>query len=298
MTSRVWNVAIVVLWLASMSWLLVAKVLPPLIVGDPPTYASVVDTRPQSLTWQIFWDGEPMGDATSTMEHRGDLTTQLGSTVRLDRLPLGRIAPPWMVPLLGLEGAAEATISLRTQSRFNIDPLGQLIDFDTTLSIDQMHDAVEVRGTVNEGRLLIDFRVGETHTATEAYLPPAGLVSDVFSPQLRLPRLRVGQTWTEPVYSPLRPSKSPMEILQVSVERQESMIWNGARQRVLVVVYRSDAGGNVSTADRERGRAWVHESGAVLKQEARVMGALLTFERLTPLEEQTDASSGAGKVRP
>lgn len=285
MTSRPLSVGIVVLWLSSMSWLVVAKVLPSLLVGDPPTYASVVDTRAHALDWEILWDDEPVGRATSTMKHRADLTTQISSNVRLENLSMSKMAPAWMHGILGMNGA-ELRVTFATRSQFNIDPLGQLIDFDTTLSIDQMRDAVSVHGTVQGGRLLVDFRVGESHSSTEAYLPPTGMVSDAFSPQARLPKLRVGQTWTEPVYSPFRPSNSPMEILQVTVERRESLVWRGELHPTLVVVYRSDAGANVSSIERERGRTWVDESGAVLKQEARVLNSRLTFIRITPLGEE------------
>ena len=38
MGNHPFNVIVVLFWLATMSWLIVAKVLPPMRVGEPPSY--------------------------------------------------------------------------------------------------------------------------------------------------------------------------------------------------------------------------------------------------------------------
>ncbi|MBX7167049.1 MAG: hypothetical protein K1X74_12030 [Pirellulales bacterium] len=287
MSNRWLNLAIIALWLASMTWLVVAKVLPPLLVGEPPSYASMLDGGPQHLAWDILLDDRRVGEARSTLEDRGGLTSQLTSDVRLDGLPLDKVTPPWMVPLMKAMGGvnlAGAEISLHAQSWINIDPLGQLIDFTTALSFGELHDFVQIHGEVDEGRLPIEVRCGDLRTRTMGYLPPSGMISDALSPQGRLPGLRVGQRWTEPVYSPLRPGNSPMEILQVSVERQEPLEWQGTLVPTLVVEYRNDAGAKLGADDRVRGRMWVHPRGDVLKQEMYLLETRLIFVRKTPLD--------------
>ena len=51
MYSRWFNAAVVVLWLATMSWLVTEKVLPPLLVGEPPSYHQVIEAQNASRRW-------------------------------------------------------------------------------------------------------------------------------------------------------------------------------------------------------------------------------------------------------
>ena len=39
------NTAVVILWLATMSWLVKEKVLPPLLVGEPPNYSRIIGRK-------------------------------------------------------------------------------------------------------------------------------------------------------------------------------------------------------------------------------------------------------------
>ena len=43
MLSRWSNIAIVLFWLATMSWLVVTKFLPPLRIGQPPDYHAILE---------------------------------------------------------------------------------------------------------------------------------------------------------------------------------------------------------------------------------------------------------------
>ena len=56
----------------------------------------------------------------------------------------------------------------------------------------------------------------------EIQLPSDALLSDILSPQMRLPGLRLNQTWTVPVYSPFMPDK-PLEIIRATVERHGAL---------------------------------------------------------------------------
>ena len=42
MYGRWYTTAVVFCWLASMTWLVTTKILPPLQLGDPPSYAAIV----------------------------------------------------------------------------------------------------------------------------------------------------------------------------------------------------------------------------------------------------------------
>jgi hypothetical protein len=112
------------------------------------------------------------------------------------------------------------------------------------------------------------------------YLPQDALVGDALSPQTRLPKLRVGQTWTVPVYSPFRPPRCPLEILQATVERNEGITWNGRKVEAWLVVYSSDPGAGLDSAKTSRGKLWVRHDGTVLKQELMILSSRLSFVRL------------------
>ena len=59
MSSRWFNTAVVVLWLATMSWLVKEKVLPPLLIGEPPSYPEIIEAqnREPPVGWEVFLDG-------------------------------------------------------------------------------------------------------------------------------------------------------------------------------------------------------------------------------------------------
>jgi hypothetical protein len=135
----------------------------------------------------------------------------------------------------------------------------------------------------------VTVRSGKFVYTTQSFLPTDALVGDVLSPRDRLPGLRVGQTWTVPVYSPFRPATSPMEILQASVERETRLTHAGVSTPVLLVIYRAETGSTGSQV--LRGRVWVDRDGLVLKQEMRFQDSRLTFERMeaAPPEDQEES---------
>ncbi len=280
MAGRWFNVATVLLWLASMSWLLVAKVLPPLLVGEPPTYQQILAQPDERVTWSIRWDDETVGTATSWIDRTGDVI-QMHSDVKLEQIPLAKLTPAWLVPLVGGSEGIEGSLDLRAQSRVDVDPLGQLIGIESTLEMLPMMEPIRMNGIVDNGMLRMRVTVGEFTYSNETSLPPTGLVSDMLSPEPRLTKLRVGQSWTKPVYSPFRPRTSPMEVLQVRVEREEWISWNGRAVNCLLVVYREDRGAQLSTSANDRGKMWVRRDGMVLRQEMAVLNSRLIFERVS-----------------
>ena len=105
-------------------------------------------------------------------------------------------------------------------------------------------------------------------------------IGDELSPQATLPGLTEGRRWTVPVYSPLRPGQSPLEILHAEVSGEETIFWEDSLVRVHVVAYREDPSSN-----REpRSRLWVDRSGRVLRQEAALLGARVSFVRRSDAE--------------
>jgi len=226
--------------------------------------------------------------------------TEMRSHVRITRMPLAEITPGWMNSLLnmlaGSDEWSELRLAVDAQSSLEIDPLGRPIgvysrailgDEDSlpqTTRIDGQivpgTVQITLQGTFEGSQLKLKVRSGQMVYNTVAYLPPNALMGDALAPQSRLPDLKVGQTWTMPVYSPLRPPTAPVELLQATVERREPIMWRDHVVSTYLVVFRNDPGVELSSNQTARAKAWVHSDGTVLKQEINLLSARLTFERL------------------
>lgn len=298
MSSRWYNVAVAVLWLATMGWLLKAKILPPLMVGEPPSYRTILqadDDLAAPVSWNIELNGQPLGWATSRIRQHADGIGEIHSRVHLSRLPLAELTPAWMssfVKLLeGDRGETETIIAMESINVVEIDPLGRLIGFRSqtllgpapaTADAPQSSGLlmnISIRGVMDGDQLSIVVKSGEFEYATKVTVPPDALMGDALSPQTRLPNLRVGQTWTVPVYSPFRPPTSPLDILHATVERSDPIVWSDRVVPALLVVYRDDPGSGLTSKQAARGQVWVDRSGTVLKQEVSLLTSKLTFVR-------------------
>lgn len=45
MHSRWFNLTVVLLWLTMMTWLIKLKVMPAMLIGEPPSYAEILDAQ-------------------------------------------------------------------------------------------------------------------------------------------------------------------------------------------------------------------------------------------------------------
>ncbi len=282
MGNHPFNVIVVLFWLATMTWLFVAKVLPPLRVGEPPNYQAILDEsqRQPAVCWNIELEGDPIGWSASRLIKRKDGISELHSRVYLARLPLDELAPGWLAKLLkpALGNLGRIDVDKRTQ--IVIDPLGRLVGFESRVRVADLQDAIKVSGQVEGSTLLITVRSGDIPTTVERYLPPNALMTDELSPQAVVPGLRVGQRWTVPLYSPFRPPTNPIEILHAEVERATSITWNGRQHSGKLIVFRGDPGAGPAS-DELRGRSWVRDDGLVVRQEIRVLRSNLIFTRLS-----------------
>lgn len=295
MYSRPFHVAVILLWLATMSWLVTAKVLPPLLVGDPPSYRTILEARKREppVGWKMVCNDRQVGWALSSTELLPDGLTEIRSRVRFEEFPLEEVAPGWMRTLLRLVERPVAVLTMEARSTLTLDPLGRLVQFESRVQVDRLKEGIKLRGTVEGAKLSVSVRSGDFSYETEAYLPPNALLSDATSPQTQLPRLRKGQTWTVPAYSPLRPPTDPLEILHATVEGVEPIFWNERPVDTWRVVYRSDPGSGFGFGRGVRSCLWVHPDGRVLRQRATIFDAAMTFERL-PDQQATALAAAHG----
>jgi hypothetical protein len=286
MNSRWYNAAVVLVWLATMSWLAITKVLPPLLVGEPPSYRQVLEAQNDDppAGWRVLWKGEPLGWALTDTKLQPTGLTEVHGRVHFDTFPIGTITPIWLQPFLGLTKKPLDRLSLDASSAMLIDTFGRLLRFDSAVRLTPLIDEITMRGTVDGGQLQLLVRSGNQSFSHELALPPKALLADALSPQTRLPGLHVGQSWSVPVFNPLWPTKTPIEIISAKVETSETILWNGELARTLVVVYRHDSGTGGGLDKNVQGKLWVRRDGVVLRQEAMVFDSSIVFVRLTDKE--------------
>lgn len=283
MYSRWFNVAVVALWLSTMGWLVTTKVLPSLLVGEPPSYPTILAAQRADppVGWNLFWDNRRLGWAVSKTVPGIQGVTEVRSRVHFDDLPLEQLIPDWLRPLVPPLGKQRLRVPVDSRSVLVFDPLGRLSRFDSSVELAGQEPFVRMRGTVDGSKMALWLRVGELQPfEAEVPVPRDAMLGDMLSPQSRLPGLRLGQTWTVESYSPLRPPNSPHEILCAAVETRTPLPWQGRVQDTLVVVYRPDPGAALGSAGSPRGRLWVRPDGTVLQQEVSILRATLTFVRM------------------
>jgi hypothetical protein len=287
MGSRWFNLAIVLVWLSTTTWLVVAKILPPLRRGEPPNYHSMYDglgeKKPPPVAWDMSLNGKSLGYAVVLVQKTmsGDMT-EVESRIHFEHVPLAELSPAWMKALFRSSMQPSEDLRMFVGSHLTIDKLGYLSEFNSRLRVAGMQDAIRIKGTVHGSLLKIVVRAGELEYPFETFLPSDSLVTDELSPQLCLTGLRVGQEWTVPVFSPMRPPNNPVDVLQARVERRDLLMWEGKMEPVDVVEYRTDSGSALSSTSQARARLWVRTDGIVLKQEVSVLGSEISFVRLSP----------------
>jgi hypothetical protein len=282
------NVTVVLFWLATMGWLVTAKVLPPLRVGDPPSYSSISAESEKDLPawWAIRMGDRTVGWAANWYVRRPEGISEFYSRVYLAELPLDEIAPGWLTTVLKPVFSNLDLMDIDKQSWLVIDPLGRLSDFESRIRLAGVPDAIRLQGTVEGSKLKLLVRSGDVAATLYQPLAANSLMNDELSPQSRMPNLRVGQTWTVPLYTPFQSPHNPMDMLQATVETEEGIRWDGKRVPVRLVVYRGDPGSGRGS-NEVRGRMWVNEAGLVLRQEVTVFRSPIQFERV-PDEQATE----------
>jgi hypothetical protein len=284
MGQRGLNTVIALAWLSTMTWLIVAKVLPPLERGDPPNLQTLnnLDPADAPVRWDLLWNDRPIGWATCRALRPLPNVLEIHSHVHFSRLPLEDMAPIWMRSVLQSAGTSLDHLRMDSYNRLEIDPLGRLTAFHSSIDVDHVPAAIVIHGTIDGTRLKLRVDAGSVpYSPPDIDLPQDALLCDELSPQTRLPGLHVGQSWTVPVYNPLHPD-SPIDMLQATVEATEQIAYDGSGVNTLLVVYRSDPGSEGASDRSPRAKLWVNASGTVLRQETWLFGSRLTFARRAP----------------
>jgi hypothetical protein len=283
MHSRWYVIAVVLLWLGSMTWLVKEQMVGAFIRGEPPNYETILEAQEDRppVGWLMQWNGRPLGWAISGTTPLENGLTEYRSRVHFREVPLSDVTPRWMRSVVDPIEQLGSQLSMEVNSILVFDALGRLSRFDSFLGFGGMDDdLIKVHGSIDNGKLTVSMHTGDFTYDTETEFRDDAMMADAFSPQVALPGLRQGQSWTVDVYGPLRPPNTPVEVLQATVEGIEPILWNGRMVDTWLVVYRGAPGSGSSRAKRDRARLWVARDGTVLQQQADILGSTLTFTRM------------------
>jgi hypothetical protein len=295
MFGRLFSGLVIVFWMLTMTWLVTEKVIPPLLGGDPPDYQSALVSRNKQAApdvWKLRWNGKTVGYAASRLvRHENDYLDQC-SYVEFEDLPLESLLSELLGPLSAvvkpfMQGNHDLDLDMLVATRMRFDVQRRLMSFDTTIDLTDFPDFLKVRGDVHADgnlELIAQLSAGPFGAAREfrqnVQLPPEALVEGSLSPRSELKNLRVGQTWTIPVFRAFPPN-SPVQIVQAEVKRRHQIVvWENEEVETFQVVYHADSGSGVNAARRPLSREWIRtDDGMVVRREIRFSGVEVVFER-------------------
>ncbi len=274
MANRMFVAAVFSLWLGSMSWLFVDRVLPSFNEGEPP---KALGHEPgKAVGWLVQWKGRDVGQAVSIRAEGVGGTSEIHNRVRLEDIPLMDLAPAWMRHAVGDFGRLEFDASTRVE----FDSLGTFSAFESKIRVNDIPSVLQMSGRVKEGSLRLKVRSGEAMYSPRVQLTNQAALSEALFPDPLLKNLRVGRTWREEVYSPFRPPTNPTEIVEAKVIGKESIEINGERVRVMCVEYLTASASGVSHASRRQAKSWVDMDGVVVQRDVYLGRSKLRFVRL------------------
>ncbi len=288
MFSRTLTICVSLFWFISMTWLFYAKIAPSWFIGDPPNYQAMIQARQASpvIGWNMNMNGHDIGWALNSWKILEGGVHEIQSFVRFKEVPLTEITGGIAKPLLReVVKALGTNVSMDLTTVILVDSMGNLMNFRSTVKVHPTMETIKIFGTVKEGKVVLDVTALSVSYTTEFPMPPHALPSDAFSPQMCLPNLRLGQTWSVPTFNPLMPSKNPMEFLRAEVERTEYAPFGDDQfGECFVVTYRTDPGERMSSNAPPRGIVWVRADGTIVKQKVQIFDSVLMFAKMSKID--------------
>ncbi len=275
MGNRIFVAVVFLLWGATMSWLVMARILPPFFNGEPPAHGKL--DRDAPICWQIEYGDRPVGHAVTQAVPGALGTTEIHSRVLLEGIDLKAMAPQWMSTLV--RGVGE--IRLDTRTRMVLDSLGQLASFETRVRLNDMPLVVRMKGRVEGAELKLKIQSGEVTHEVSYPVPKQSLSANELIPEPKLLQVYLGRKWQQEVFSPFRPPTNSMEILQAEVVEEGVLEQNGETVKARKIEFRTLSAAGVAADNTLRAVVWVAEDGTVLRQDMYLMTAKLRFERST-----------------
>lgn len=262
-----------------MGWLLMAKILPALWIGEAPS-SGQISHKP--VCWEVRVGEKHIGWAVSQCVPGEAGSSEIHSRIVVNKLPIDRIipfdqvAPRWTVALLNQTGS----LRLDMRSRTTLDPLGQLAMFETKVTVNELPTSFYVRGRVVGSKLRMRSQFGDqVHRFQYPWNRNTALGSELM-PDAKLLQVYVGRRWQKEIYNPLVGEHGPSELMEAVVVEEEPIFFRDQVMTTRRIEYRSLNADGVSASKRRRATLWVAEDGTVLREEVNLMDLVLTFDRV------------------
>jgi hypothetical protein len=279
MANRVFVLAVIVLWLGSMTWLFTDRILPTFQGGQPPALETFENG--EAIAWSVEWAGEEVGYAASVRVPGVAGSVELHNRISLDDMPIIDLAPAWMrmaVPTLG-------DMSFDVISRIEFDSLSNFSSFESRVVLNDMPSVLRLSGRVKDSYLRLNVMSGQLPYEAVVYMPDSKSLNEALFPGAKLQYMYVGREWQEEVYSPFRATSDPVELVHAEVVSEESIEHEGSNQRVLRIEYHGMIGSGISDKARLQAVSWVEPvSGRVLRRDVYLGSSKLRFNRLSDEE--------------
>lgn len=260
-----------------MSWLVVAKILPPFLHGEVPS-TGVATNEP--VCWEVLAGQQHLGWAVSQLVPGDSGSSEIHSRVVIDQIPFDKLAPRWMVSLVEDLGA----IKLDMRSRTTLDAAGDLAFFDTRVKVNNLTTPIVMRGRVSGSKLKLRLQYGDSVQRMNYPWDKNAMLGSELTPDAKLLQMYVGRKWQKEVYNPFGGRQGAIELIEAEVVEEIPLFLNNEQVTTRRVEYRTLASGGVSNSNRRRATLWVAEDGNVLRQEIALMDLILRFERV-PADE-------------
>ena len=206
MANRVFVSAVIVLWLGSMSWLMVDKILPSLHEGEAPLAAGYEPGVP--VAWKVYWGDRPVGTAASVRRPGVLNTTSIENRVVLEDVPLLDLVPVLMRRVVGEIGS----MKFDARTVLDFDSLDNFAKFTSRVSVNEITPVLQLDGQVNGPFLELKVRFGDVPYEPKVPIANQAALSEALFPDAKLPYMYVGRRWTEEVYNPFRSPTSPVRM--------------------------------------------------------------------------------------
>jgi hypothetical protein len=279
MANRIFVCAVILLWIGSMSWLLVDKILPSLHEGEPPIAAGYEPGVP--IAWKVLWGDREVGYAASRRTPGVLGTTNLENRVVLEDVPLLDLVPALMRRVVGDIGS----MKFDAKTTLEFDSLDNFSKFDSYVEINDVSSVLELHGKVNGAFLDVKVTFGDVRYEPKVPIANQAALSEALFPDAKLPYLYVGRRWTEEIYNPFHAPNAPIETVDVEVTGIETLSMDGENHRVMRVEFSGPPAPGVPEDARLQAIAWVRESdGMVLRQDVLISTSKLRFDRLPEKE--------------
>jgi hypothetical protein len=273
MGNRIFVGIVILLWTGTMSWLMVARILPPFFHGEPPTHGVLI--RDEPICWEIEYGHQTVGHAVSQAVPGALGTTEIHSRVLFEGIEISKLAPQWMGSLV--RGLGEVSLDVRTT--VTLDSIGNLASFSTKVRLNDLPLVMKVQGRVDGAELRLKIQSGDAIHEVSYPVPAYSLLTSELIPDPKLLQVYVGRKWQQEIYSPFRPPGNSLEMLEAEVVDEQFMEHRGERVHARKIEYRSMAAAGVAADKSVRAVVWVSDDGTVIRQDLHLMDAKLRFER-------------------